>query len=77
MEELFAKSMEFLLSAEGALATIAIVTEFAFRMFKSPKPLSIAYLIADGFRMAGELFSKVGGMLDRVLPQRTEENSEG
>lgn len=77
MEDLFSKAMEFLLSIEGAVATIAIVLEFVFRMFKSAKPLSIAYLIADGFKMAGELFGKFGGMLDKVLPQRTEEESNG
>ena len=52
------------------LASIAIALEFAFRMVKTEKPLSIAYMIADGFKKVGELLSKCGVILDKILPQR-------
>jgi hypothetical protein len=50
--------------------SIVIALEFAFRMFKSEKPLSIMYLISDLLKKVGELFQKLGSLLDKVLPQR-------
>jgi hypothetical protein len=52
------------------IASIIIALEFAFRMFKSEKPLSIMYLVAGGLKKVGELCSKLGSLLDKVLPQR-------
>lgn len=56
----------------GMVAIIASAVEFILRMIKSEKPLSIAYLIADGFHAVGKLLDKVGEFLDKVLPQRTK-----
>ena len=52
------------------IASIIIALEFAFRMFKSEKPISIMYLVSDGLKKVGELCSKLGSLLDKVLPQR-------
>lgn len=57
-------------STAPMLASVAIALEFAFRMVKTEKPLSIAYMIADGFKKVGELLSKCGVILDKILPQR-------
>lgn len=53
-----------------AAGTIAIVVEFALRMFKSEKPLSIAYMISDSFKAVGTLVLKAAQFLDKILPQR-------
>jgi len=58
------------LSGSQFLMSIVIALEFAFRMFKSEKPLSIMYLISDLLKKVGELFQKLGSLLDKVLPQR-------
>lgn len=52
------------------LVSVAVGLEFAFRMVKTEKPLSIAYLIADSFKKVGEICSKIAQLLDKVLPQR-------
>ena len=52
------------------LMTIAIGMEFMFRMIKTEKPLSIAYMVADGLKKVGEIMSKCGQLMDKVLPQR-------
>lgn len=59
----------FLLSAQGASATIAIVLEFALRMIPSKQPLSIAHLVASAMVKIGDLVSAIGKFLDKVLPQ--------
>lgn len=52
------------------LVSLIVGLEFAFRMIKSDKPLSIMYLISDGLKKVGELCQKLGQLLDKVLPQR-------
>lgn len=52
------------------LMSIAIGMEFMFRMIKTEKPLSIAYMVADGLKKVGEIMSKCGQLMDKVLPQR-------
>jgi hypothetical protein len=63
------KSVEGFSSGQLIMSVI-IAVEFAFRMFKSKKPLSMMYLVADGFKKVGELCSKIGILLDKILPQR-------
>lgn len=70
MEEFFAKAFEFLASAQGASATIAIILEFAFRMIPSEKPKSLLYVIAYFCNKAGDLLSKIGSFLDKVIGQK-------
>lgn len=64
----------------GVVATVTIVLEFALRLFKSQKPLSILYAIALGVSKVGaileaaaSLVKKAGAQLDKVLPQRVQE----
>ncbi len=52
------------------LVSIGIALEFMFRMLKTEKPKSIVYMIADGIKKSGELLTKVGMLMDKVLPQR-------
>jgi DNA-binding HxlR family transcriptional regulator len=52
------------------IMSVMIALEFAFRMIKSEKPLSIMYIVADGLKKVGELCSKLGSILDKILPQR-------
>lgn len=52
------------------VATIAIAVEFVLRLIKSEKPRSILYLIADGTKAVGGIISKLGEIMDKVLPQR-------
>lgn len=73
MEELFAKIMSVLSSAEGASMTIAIVLEFAFRMLPTKKPLSVLHLIASGAMMLGKALVKFAELADKVLPQKVKE----
>lgn len=54
----------------GAAGTVAVVVEFALRMFPSQKPLSIAYMVEDGCKLVGQVFGKLGDLLEKVLPQR-------
>lgn len=66
------KALEAINHAMSApvLMSVAIAIEFALRMFKSEKPLSIAYMVADGFKKVGEIMSKCGQLMDKILPQR-------
>lgn len=73
MEELFAKVMEMLSSAEGASMTIALVLDFAFRMIPSKKPLSVLHLVAKGAGMVGHILVKFAELSDKVLPQKVKE----
>lgn len=54
----------------GASATIAIVLEFAFRLVKTEKPLSILHVVAGAAKKLADVFKLLGDFLDKVLPQR-------
>ena len=68
--ELIQKILEALNSVEAQAAIIAIVLEFALRLFKSQKPLSILHAAAAILKSVGNVLSKAGEVLDKVLPQR-------
>jgi hypothetical protein len=68
--EFFDKALSFLTTAQGASATIIIILEFFFRMFKTEKPTSMIYLVANCVKKSGELLTKLGEILDKILPQR-------
>ena len=53
-----------------AVGTIAIVTEFALRLIKTEKPLSIIYGASSVIHGIGNLFSALGTLLDKIIPQR-------
>lgn len=75
-EHFYEIAKQFLSSAGGASATIAMVLEFALRLYPSQKPLSILHLIGAGLhRLAAagmklaEIAGGAGDLLDKVLPQ--------
>lgn len=53
-----------------AAGTIAIVVEFALRMIKTSKPLSILYILVDTLSGVSKLLEKAAQFLDKILPQR-------
>lgn len=70
MEELFVKVLDAVSSVEGSAVTIALIFEFIFRLFPSQKPLSFLYILANILKKAGEIFIKIGVLLDKILPQK-------
>jgi hypothetical protein len=57
--------------AEGAIITVgALVLEAVFRLVKTPKPLSIMHVIGAAFGQVGAICTKIGALLDKVLPQK-------
>jgi hypothetical protein len=61
-------------SAElASVASIAMVLEFGFRLLKTKKPLSIAWMVADCLKLLSVGFGKLAALMDKVLPQRTAE----
>jgi hypothetical protein len=71
--EFLAKVLEVLGSAEGMVATIAIVLEFLLRVIPTKKPLGILHIVAKVAHGLGEIFSRIGKFLDKVLPQNISE----
>lgn len=53
-----------------AAGTIAIIVEFALRMVKSSKPLSLLYVVVDSLSAVAKLLDKAAQFLDKILPQR-------
>lgn len=49
---------------------VAAVAEFGLRFIKSEKAMSLIYIASGMFSMIGNLFTKIGKFLDKVLPQR-------
>jgi hypothetical protein len=73
MEEFLSKCLEFLASAEGSAATIAVVLDFALRMMPSKKPLGVVHMVAKMIGMVGKVLVKVSEISDKVLPQKVKE----
>jgi hypothetical protein len=63
-------AMKVLGSIEGQATIAAIVLEFALRLWKSEKPLSILYGISGALKLAGSVLTKAGDVLGKVIPQR-------
>jgi hypothetical protein len=76
MEEFILKVSEFLTSAMGASATVAVILEFAFRLLPSKKPLSILHVVGKFARACGEILVKCADFLDKVLPQVIKEEEQ-
>ena len=57
-------------SASAIAGSLALLVEVLCRAVPSEKPLSIAYAVARCFDMLGAGFAKLGGFLDKVLPQK-------
>jgi hypothetical protein len=70
MEQFFEKALSLVSSAEGAAITVALILDFAFRLIPSEKPKSVIYMVAKAIKMSGELLTKLGSFLDKVLGQK-------
>ena len=64
------KVLEFVLSAGGMAATVAVVLDFVLRLIPSEKPLSILRMVAALVRKLGEVCLAVADLSDKVLPQK-------
>lgn len=73
--EILEAVLAFLGSINGAaVATIAIVLEFAFRMIKSEKPLGILHAVAAIIKKLAAVLTKIAELSDKVLPQKVEKS---
>jgi hypothetical protein len=62
----------FLNTALGSASVVAVVIEFALRLFPSTKPLGIMHLVAAGVRKLAQVFTAAADLLDKVLPQNVK-----
>lgn len=69
MDTAFAAILSFLEKSQGQAAIIAMVLEFSLRLIPSEKPLSILYIVAKVAKISGDILSKFGELLDKILPQ--------
>ena len=74
--EILNKIVEFIASAEGMVATIAVVMEFIFRLFPSKKPIGILQFVAKILHVVADILSRIAKFLDKVLPQNVIEESK-
>lgn len=70
MDAILNSILEFLGKAEGQAVIVAVVVEFALRLFKSEKPLSILYIVSGALKKIGDILVKIAGFLDKILPQK-------
>jgi hypothetical protein len=70
MDVIIEKCLSFIASAEGASVTIAVVLDFAFRMFPSEKPVGVLHMIAKAAKGIGNVLIKFAELSDKVLPQK-------
>lgn len=73
--DLIQKIIDLVSGLEGGVVVIAAgVVDFVFRLFKSEKPLSIAWLVAGAVKKLSELLVVIAGLLDKVLPQNLKKD---
>jgi len=72
--------MEFLEKISGVIpneaAIVVIIAgalDFIFRMVKTERPLSLAWVIAKAIGKVGEICTKLALFLDKVLPQKVKD----
>ena len=53
----------------GAAGTVAIIMEFALRLFPTQKPASILHAISSTVHLLAGIFAGIGDFLDKILPQ--------
>lgn len=70
MEHVLDQALVILSKGEAQALIIAGILDFILRLIPSQKPLGVMYLIADGAKKVGEILVKLGGLLDKILPQR-------
>lgn len=69
MDAVFETILSFLSKGESQAMVLAMVIEFTLRLIPSQKPLSILYMVAKVAKISGDILSKFGALLDKVLPQ--------
>jgi hypothetical protein len=71
--EVLTKIAEVLGHISPVVITILVfVFETAFRFMKTEKPKSIIYLVGSAFKALGVIFTKLGEVSDKVLPQKVK-----
>lgn len=71
MEHVFNQIVDFINNNLGAAsAIVGVAVEFALRLTKSEKPLSILHTISFVIKKSGEILSGVANFMDKVLPQK-------
>jgi hypothetical protein len=78
--EIIETVLKWLSTIEGSSATIIVALEFILRLLPTKKPLSVLYVVSkvvhqgaaliDGVSM---IVKKLAKILDKVLPQNSEE----
>ena len=63
-------------SAMSQAVFVAMILEFALRLTKSEKPLSILWVARDVVSKSSKLLEVFASLLDKVLPQRIEPPKE-
>ncbi len=54
----------------AASAIVGVAVEFALRLSKSEKPLSILHGISFAVKKSGEILGGIANFMDKVLPQK-------
>lgn len=70
--ELLQKALEMVGGLEGMVAGLAIAVELVFRFIPTEKPKSFIYAAAAIVKGLGVLFTKVGELSDKILPQKVK-----
>ena len=60
----------FVSSLSGQATIGAIIVEFAFRLVKSDKPLSIAHIAAASLHKIADICAGIANFADKILPQK-------
>ncbi len=55
-----------------AVVAVGGVIDFALRLTKSEKPMSVVWAIANLVKAAAEVLYKVAAFMDKVLPQKVK-----
>ena len=71
--EFLQKIIDVIPMEASVVVVIAGALDFIFRLIKTEKPLSIAWLVVGFIKKVGDLFIKLASFLDKVLPQKTKE----
>ncbi len=64
----------------AAVTAMALIVGFALdmiiRLKKTTKPLDLLILVGRGLRGVGNIFLKLSNLMDKILPQRSDEPKE-
>jgi uncharacterized membrane protein (UPF0136 family) len=69
MEEVLSKIMEIITNPQ-VIMVVAVVAEFAMRLVKTEKPMSVIRMVANAMKGVGKVLIAVSEFADKVLPQK-------